>query len=169
MIDVKIDATLSKKEKYILLEEQIKLLKEENCNEIAKLCNCISAIHFTFNFHWTGIYLVNENKLELSIFQGPVACTTIGFGKGVCGTTWKNKETIIVDDVDTFEGHIACSSLSKSEIVVPLFNNSNDVIAVLDIDSEQYSLFDETDKFHLENITKSLLTLTTTLIKITSK
>ena len=104
------------------------------------------------DFFWVGIYFVKDNQLVLGPFQGPVACTRIGLGKGVCGTAWKEKRTIIVDDVDQFPGHIACSSLSKSEIVLPAFNKNGDVCLILDIDSEQLSTFDETDKEYLEQL-----------------
>jgi GAF domain-containing protein len=155
---------LSKTEKYDLLLQQIQSLLQEDTSVLAKLSNCISAIHFTFKFHWTGFYLVKENQLALGIFQGPVACTSIGFGKGVCGTAWKEKKTILVDDVDAFEGHIACSSLSKSEIVVPIFNTNHEVIAVLDIDSEHYATFDVTDLKYLELMQTSFALLLEKLI-----
>lgn len=155
---------LSKKEKYDLLMQQIEIILQEDTNDIALLSNCISALHFTFHFHWTGFYFVKRNKLELGTFQGPVACTSISFGKGVCGTAWKENKTIIVDDVDQFEGHIACSSLSKSEIVVPVHNVQQLVIAVLDIDSELYANFDVTDQLYLEQMLIKLSPLIEKLI-----
>ena len=94
--------------------QQIEIILQDDTNDIALLLNCISALHFTFHFHWTGFYFVKRNKLELGIFQGPVACISISFGKGVCGTAWKENKTLIVDDVDQFEGHIACSSQTST-------------------------------------------------------
>lgn len=141
---------LPKNEKYELLLQQTENLLLDQSNPIALLSNCISALHFTFQFHWTGIYLVVDERLELCVFQGPVACTSIGFGKGVCGTSWKEKASILVEDVDTFEGHIACSSLSKSELVIPIFNEQKEVIAVLDIDSEKLANFDAVDQHYVQ-------------------
>ena len=112
-------------------------------------------IHHTFGFWWTGFYIVKDGQLVLGPFQGPLACTRINYGKGVCGISWERKETVIVPDVDLFPGHIACSSLSRSEIVVPVFRGE-DVFAVLDIDSKELSTFDETDKEWLEKITSLL-------------
>ncbi len=147
----------SKKEKYESLIPQIKSLIEGEADYIANLSNIIAALKFGFDFFWVGIYFVktnSENKQELVLgpFQGPIACTRIAYGKGVCGTSWKEKKTIIVDDVEQFPGHIACSSLSKSEIVLPAFDKNENVILVLDIDSESLSTFDETDKIYLEQI-----------------
>jgi GAF domain-containing protein len=159
-----ISQDLSKSEKYELLLQQIESLLQEDTNLLAKLSNCISAIHFTFQFHWTGFYFVKGERLELGIFQGPVACTSIGYGKGVCGTAWREKKTIVVEDVDTFEGHIACSSLSKSEIVVPIFNAQREVIAVLDIDSEHYASFDVNDQKYLELMQRSFASMLEKLI-----
>jgi GAF domain-containing protein len=118
---------------------------------IAKLANTSAALHQTFGFFWIGFYLVKEDELVLGPFQGPIACTRIQYGKGVCGAAWKRLKTIIVPDVEQFPGHIACSSQSKSEIVVPLFLNGN-VIGVLDIDSDCLNTFDETDQCYLEKI-----------------
>jgi L-methionine (R)-S-oxide reductase len=145
---------ISKKEKYESLLPQINALVEGEKDLIANLANIMSALKFGMDFFWVGIYFVKENQLVLGPFQGPVACTRIGLGKGVCGTAWKEKRTIIVDDVDQFPGHIACSSLSKSEIVLPAFNKNAEVTLILDIDSEQLATFNETDKIYLEQLMK---------------
>lgn len=141
----------SKKELYENLLPQIKALVECETDEIANMANISACLKDTFNFWWVGFYRVIDNELVLGPFQGPLACTRIRKGKGVCGTAWQNAETVIVPDVDEFPGHIACSSLSKSEIVVPLMTNS-EVTAVLDIDSEKVCNFDETDKEFLEKL-----------------
>jgi GAF domain-containing protein len=145
----------SKEEKYALLYSQITALTEGESDTIANMANIASMIHNTFGFWWTGFYRVMDNQLILGPFQGPLACSRIGFGKGVCGTAWKLKETVIVPDVDKFPGHIACSSASKSEIVIPIFKDG-DVTAVLDIDSEHLATFDDTDKLWLERIVELL-------------
>ena len=142
----------SKKEKYESLLPQIKALVEGENDLIANLSNIMSALKFGMDFFWVGIYFVKDDQLVLGPFQGPVACTRIGFGKGVCGTAWKEKRTIIVEDVDQFPGHIACSSLSKSEIVLPAFNKTGEVTLILDVDSEHLATFDETDKKYLEQL-----------------
>lgn len=136
---------------YQQLIPQIEALVGDEPDLTANLANTVAALHHTFNFWWTGFYLVQNNQLVLGPFQGPVACTRIHFGKGVCGTAWQQKQTIIVPDVEQFEGHIACSSATKSEIVVPIIIN-NEVVAVLDVDSEHLANFDETDKTYLEQI-----------------
>ena len=141
----------SKKELYENLLPQIKSLIEGEDDIIANMANVAACLKDTFNFWWVGFYRVINDELVLGPFQGPLACTRIKKGKGVCGTTWQNAETTIVPDVDAFPGHIACSSLTKSEIVVPVIKN-NEVIAVLDIDSEKASNFDETDKEFLEKL-----------------
>lgn len=143
---------LTKKEKYESLLPQIKALVEGENDIIANLANIISALKFGLDHFWVGIYFVKGKQLVLGPFQGPVACTRIAYGKGVCGKSWELKQTVIVDDVDQFPGHIACSSLSKSEIVLPAFNTNGDVTLVLDIDSEELATFDETDKFYLEQV-----------------
>jgi L-methionine (R)-S-oxide reductase len=120
---------------------------------IANLANICAALKEQFNWFWVGFYLVKGNELVLGPFQGPVACTRIAMGKGVCGTAWQQAETLIVADVDEFPGHIACSSLSRSEIVLPLFNG-NEVVGVLDVDSEHLSHFDGVDKQYLEQVVK---------------
>ena len=144
---------MNKTEKYQLLYEQIKALLNKENDEIANMANVAALIHETFNFWWTGFYRAIDNELVLGPFQGPVACTRIAYGKGVCGTAWKETQTIVVKNVHEFPGHIACSSASQSEIVVPIFKE-NQVIAVLDIDSEKLATFDETDKEWLEKTVK---------------
>jgi len=142
----------SKEEKYISLLPQLKALVEGEEDLIANLANITAVIKQTFGFFWVGFYLVKNNQLVLGPFQGTLACTRIALGKGVCGAAWKDAKTIIVEDVDKFPGHIACSSDSKSEIVVPIFNHQKEVVAVLDVDDDVYATFDETDKLHLEKI-----------------
>lgn len=142
----------TKEEKYQALIPQIKNLLDGETDLIANMANITAALKTTFNFLWVGFYLVKDQQLVLGPFQGPIACTRINYGKGVCGTSWQKKQTIIVDDVDTFPGHIACSSLSKSEIVVPLFNKTNECVGVLDIDSESHAHFNNVDKTYLEQI-----------------
>ena len=141
-----------KEEKYSLLIEQIKSLTEGETDAIAVMANVCAAIQQEMGFFWTGFYRVVGNELLLGPFQGPVACMHIPFGKGVCGSAWKQHETIVVPDVELFPGHIACSSLSRSEIVVPLFSDSGEVTAVLDIDSKELATFDDTDRTYLEAI-----------------
>ncbi|MGB0917416.1 MAG: GAF domain-containing protein [Flavobacteriales bacterium] len=153
-----ISAELSKKEKYEQLIPQISALIEGETSLIANLANVAAALRQTFGFFWVGFYLVDGDELVLGPFQGDIACTRIGFGKGVCGTAWKEKQTIIVADVDGFPGHIACSSASKSEIVVPFITNKK-IVAVLDIDSDILDDFTETDKVELEKIVTLLTPL----------
>lgn len=145
---------MTKIEKYQLLTEQIRALIEGETDSVAVMANVCAAIHEAMGFWWTGFYRVLNGELVLGPFQGPVACMHIGFGKGVCGTAWKDGRTIIVPDVEQFPGHIACSSLSRSEIVVPVFSEDGAVVAVLDIDSKELSTFDETDQTYLEEICK---------------
>ena len=142
---------MNKIEKYKLLYEQIKALISKENDIIANMANIAAIIHEAFNFWWTGFYRVIDKELVLGPFQGPVACTRIAYGRGVCGTAWKEKKTIVVEDVHQFPGHIACSSASKSEIVVPIFKD-NQVVAVLDIDSKKLATFDNVDKEWLEMI-----------------
>ena len=142
--------------KYQLLLEQIKALIDGESDCISVMANVSSAIHYAMGFWWTGFYLVKNEELVLGPFQGPVACMHIGFGKGVCGTAWKEQRTIIVPDVEQFPGHIACSSLSRSEIVVPVFSKDGEVVAVLDIDSKELATFDYIDQQYLEEICKML-------------
>ncbi|MFN5705932.1 MAG: GAF domain-containing protein [bacterium] len=153
--DLIIQDNLSKEEKYKALVPQIKALLEGEDDLIANLSNVAAALRSTFNFWWVGFYIVKQNELVLGPFQGPVACTRIQKSKGVCGTSWAHANTIIVPDVDEFPGHIACSSLSKSEIVVPIFKN-NEVWAVLDVDSEFLNHFDTSDAKYLEEIVAML-------------
>lgn len=141
----------SKEEQYENLLPQIKGLVDGETDLVANLANVVAAIKEQFNFFWVGFYLVKNDELVLGPFQGPVACTRIKKGRGVCGTAWEKEETIIVDDVEKFPGHIACSSLSKSEIVLPLFKSSI-VHGVLDVDSSSLNSFDETDKIYLQKI-----------------
>ena len=142
-----------KEDKYALLYAQIKSITEGEDDLIANMANVAAMIHETFGFWWTGFYRVIGNELVLGPFQGPLACSRIPFGKGVCGTSWKNAETVIVPDVNAFPGHIACSSASKSEIVVPVFDADGAfIVAVLDIDSASYATFDEVDRIWLERI-----------------
>ena len=140
-----------KNEKYALLYKQIVAVTESESDTIAKRANVAAMIHQTFGFWWTGFYRVADEELLLGPFQGPLACSRIAYGRGVCGTAWKEQCTQVVPDVELFPGHIACSSASKSEIVIPLFRDGK-VIAVLDIDSEYLATFDETDKLWLERI-----------------
>ena len=142
---------MEKIEKYKLLYELVKVFIEKENDNIANMSNIAAIIHDTFKFWWTGFYRVIDNELVLGPFQGPSACTRICYGKGVCGTAWKEGKTIVVEDVHEFPGHIACSSASKSEIVIPIFKD-NQVIAVLDIDSENLATFDNIDKEWLEKI-----------------
>jgi GAF domain-containing protein len=141
----------SKEERYQNLLPQIKALIEGESDLIANMANIAAALKEQFNWLWVGFYLVKNDELVLGPFQGPVACTRIKKGRGVCGTAWQNKETLIVSDVSKFPGHIACSSLSKSEIVVPLIKDG-EVFGVLDVDSNQLSAFDETDERFLHEI-----------------
>ena len=142
---------MDKNETYKLLLAQVKAMVKDESDPIANMANVTALIQEAFHFWWTGFYRVMDNQLVLGPFQGPVACTRIGFGKGVCGTSWKERQTIVVEDVEQFPGHIACSSESKSEIVVPLIKQG-EVIGVLDIDSERLATFDQTDKTWLEQI-----------------
>jgi len=141
----------TKDELYSNLLPQIKSLVEKETDTIANMANIAACLKDTFRFWWVGFYRVIDNELVLGPFQGSVACTRIKKGRGVCGTAWQEKSTIIVPDVDKFPGHIACSSLSRSEIVIPIFID-NEVVAVLDIDSEKLNCFDEIDKLWLEKI-----------------
>lgn len=146
---------MSKISKYQEIYKQIESVVGGETDQIANMANTAALLHEAFGFWWTGFYIVKGGHLVLGPFQGPVACTRIGLGKGVCGTSWSRRETIVVPNVHEFPGHIACSSLSQSEIVVPMFRD-NEVYAVLDIDSKELSTFDETDKDWLENIVRLL-------------
>lgn len=145
----------TKQERYEALLPQIKAVVEDEPDLIANMANVAAMLHETFGFWWTGFYRVKGEELVLSPFQGPMACTRIKKGRGVCGTAWLKEETQVVPDVDQFPDHIACSSASRSEIVVPIFKEG-DVIAVLDIDSAQLNTFDQTDRHYLEQIVKML-------------
>ena len=147
-----------KEEKYRLLLEQIKALTEGETDSIAVMANVCAAIHETMGFFWTGFYRVVNDELVLGPFQGPVACMHIGFGRGVCGTAWEQRKSIVVPDVELFPGHIACSSLSRSEIVVPVLSADGEVKAVLDIDSKDLNTFDDTDRRCLEAICREAFT-----------
>ena len=141
----------TKAERYASLLPQIKALIEGESNLVANLANISAALHEAFGFWWVGFYLVEGDELVLGPFQGPVACTRIGRGRGVCGTAWQRGQTIVVEDVELFSGHIACSSASRSEIVVPLWREGK-VWGVLDIDSERLATFDECDQEWLEKL-----------------
>jgi L-methionine (R)-S-oxide reductase len=141
----------TKKEQYESLIPQIKALIEGEPDLVANLANVVAALKEQFGWFWVGFYLVKGDELVLGPFQGPVACTRIRYGKGVCGSSWEQQQTLIVPDVEQFPGHIACSSLSKSEIVVPVIREGK-VIGVLDVDSEQLDQFDLTDQQYLEEI-----------------
>ncbi len=144
-------ATGGKAERYALLTRQIEAVVAGEPDLIARMANVASMIHHTFGFWWTGFYRVEGNELILGPFQGPLACTRIAFGRGVCGTAWRDEQTIVVPDVELFEGHIACSSASRSEIVVPL-RHEGAIIGVLDIDSCDVATFDSIDQEWLEQI-----------------
>ena len=156
---------MSKTENYQLLVEQIQSLIEGESDAVAVMANVAAAIHEAMGFWWTGFYRVmpkagsDDNELVLGPFQGPVACMHIPFGRGVCGTAWERRQTIVVPDVELFPGHIACSSLSRSEIVVPVIAASGEVVAVLDIDSRELSTFDDTDSQYLETICSYIVPL----------
>ena len=144
-----------KEEKYAVAERQIRSIVSGETDVTANMSNVAAVLHMTFGFWWTGFYRVSGDELVLGPFQGPVACTRIGFGRGVCGTAWKEAKTLIVPDVEKFPGHIACSSESRSEIVVPVMASGR-VVAVLDIDSIDYAAFDMTDQVWLERIAEDL-------------
>ncbi|HRJ31526.1 MAG TPA: GAF domain-containing protein [Cyclobacteriaceae bacterium] len=154
-----ISNSTDKQQRYETLIPQIEALVSGEPDLIANLSNIVAALKQTMNFFWVGFYLVKDNQLVLGPFQGPIACTRINFGKGVCGTSWKEKKTIIVQDVDAFPGHIACSSASKSEIVLPAFKNE-EVFLVLDVDSDKLNDFDETDERHLSQVMQIIERLT---------
>jgi GAF domain-containing protein len=145
-----------KEEQYKMLVDQIRSLIAGETDQVAVMSNVAAAIHQEMKFWWTGFYRVVGNELVLGPFQGPVACMHIPFGRGVCGTAWQREQTIVVPDVEQFPGHIACSSASRSEIVVPVLDKEGRVTAVLDIDSERLATFDETDQRYLEEICRML-------------
>lgn len=146
---------MDKNQKYLELTARLESILEGETDMIAMMANMAAEIHRTFGFWWTGFYRVNGGELILGPFQGPLACMHIPFGRGVCGSAWKQGSTIVVPDVDQFPGHIACSSESRSEIVVPV-RVAGEIIAVLDIDSEHLSTFDELDATHLEHLVSLL-------------
>jgi L-methionine (R)-S-oxide reductase len=149
--DLQIINTTDKAAQYRSIIPQIEALLSGETDLVANLANVTAALKEQFKWFWVGFYLVKNGELVLGPFQGPVACTRIGYGRGVCGASWAQKKTLIVPDVEAFPGHIACSSLSKSEIVVPVILN-DEVNAVLDVDSDELNSFDETDARHLEEI-----------------
>jgi len=151
--DLSITTSADKKEQYQSLIPQIEALLFGEPDLVANLANICAALKEQFKWFWVGFYLVKEGELVLGPFQGPVACTRIAKGKGVCGVAWQDAKTLIVPDVDEFPGHIACSSLSRSEIVIPLFYN-NEVVGVLDVDSENLAQFDTIDAEYLEQVIK---------------
>lgn len=142
---------IEKQKAYEEAVKEIKAVVDGETDLVANLANTVAILKEKFNFWWIGFYLVKDEQLVLGPFQGPVACTRIGKGKGVCGTSWQNKQTIVVDNVHEFPGHIACSSASNSEIVVPVIKN-NEVVMVLDVDSITYNHFNDIDKKYLEKI-----------------
>lgn len=142
---------MTKQERYAALLPQVKSLCEGESDMIAKMANVSALLHSEFGFWWTGFYRVHDGELVLGPFQGPIACIHIAYGRGVCGSAWKERRTLVVPDVEQFPGHIACSSESRSEIVVPVFRG-DDIIAVLDIDSRELATFDEVDARCLEQL-----------------
>lgn len=150
--ELQIAANASKNDKYELLLPQLEALLSGESDLIANLANISSALKETFGWWWVGFYLLKDDQLVLGPFQGPIACTRIRKGKGVCGTAWAEAKSQLVPDVEQFPGHIACSSASVSEIVVPVFNLAGDVTGVLDVDSERYDVLDSTDVLYLEKI-----------------
>lgn len=144
-----------KEQKYELLYRQAREIVAGEEDVVANMANLAAMIHHTFGFWWTGFYRVVGEELVLGPFQGPIACTRIAYGRGVCGTAWQRGTTVVVPDVEQFPGHIACSSLSRSEIVVPIRKGDN-IVAVLDIDSEHLATFDDVDREWLECIVKLL-------------
>ena len=146
------DAKASKPEKYETLVPQIEALIAHETNLIANLANVSAALHEVFGWWWVGFYIVESDELVLGPFQGPIACTRIRFGRGVCGTAWKEAKSLLVPDVEKFPGHIACSNASVSEIVVPIIDKNGKVLAVLDVDSERFDILDETDIHYLEKL-----------------
>lgn len=150
-------SSTDKKQRYHELVPQLKALIEGESNATANMANFCAALKETFGWFWVGFYLIDNDELVLGPFQGPIACTRIQKGKGVCGTAWATATTIVVEDVEKFPGHIACSALSRSEIVVPLIKNAQ-VIGVLDIDSSELATFDQTDQLELEKICQWFVT-----------
>lgn len=145
---------MDKNKTYQLLVKQVESLIEGEDNPVGQLANAAAMLQEIMGWWWTGFYLVRDDELHLGPFQGPIACYRIKHGRGVCGTAWKENRTIVVPDVEQFPGHIACSSLSRSEIVVPLHDNDGRVVAVLDIDSKDLDTFDDVDAHWLEEIAR---------------
>lgn len=154
--DLNIPKCATKSDTYKSLLPQIQELINYETDTTANLANIAAALKQTFKWWWVGFYIVKNEELVLGPFQGPIACTRIRYGKGVCGTAWQKAESIWVPDVDSFPGHIACSSLSVSEIVVPLFDKQGKVLGVLDVDSERTDVLDETDVYYLEQLCNML-------------
>lgn len=150
--ELNIDIKLPKASKYKELIPQIEALISTEVDLTANLANIAAALHQTFGWWWVGFYMIKNDELVLAPFQGPIACTRIKYGRGVCGTAWKEAKSLLVPDVEKFPGHIACSGLSVSEIVVPIFDATGVVVGVLDIDSERYDVLDETDVYYLEKV-----------------
>jgi GAF domain-containing protein len=146
---------MTKQERYEALLPQVRALCDGETDTIAKMANVAALLHGEFGFWWTGFYRVQGTELVLGPFQGPVACVHIAYGRGVCGTAWKEARTVVVPDVEAFPGHIACSAVSRSEIVVPAMKEGR-VTAVLDIDSERIATFDETDAHYLEQVVEAM-------------
>lgn len=153
--EITIHAT-TKEDRYKELLPQLKALVDAEEDLIANMANICAALKFGMNFFWVGFYLVKQQELVLGPFQGPVACTRIQLGRGVCGTAWREQKTIVVKDVEQFPGHIACSALSRSEIVLPVFDSHRKMVAVLDVDSTELAAFDETDAFYLDKLLQLL-------------
>ena len=148
---------MDKNETYRMLAKQVESLIEGENNPTGQLANAAALLHETMGWWWTGFYLVNGDNLQLGPFQGPIACYSIKRGRGVCGTAWQENRTLVVPDVEQFPGHIACSSLSRSEIVVPLRNSEGTVLGVLDIDSKELATFDDVDAHWLEQIAQIIV------------
>lgn len=155
--ELKVSTATDKREKYESLIPQIEALIQGEEDQVANLANIAAALRYGMGFFWVGFYMVKNDQLVLGPFQGPIACTRINKGSGVCGQSWERAETIVVPNVDAFPGHIACSSASKSEIVVPIKRNG-EVIGVLDVDSEELNSFNEVDQKYLEKLISSLST-----------
>lgn len=151
MAESLIIAAGGKEERYELLYRQVESIVAGESDMVANMANIAAAIHTTFGFWWTGFYRVVGDELLLGPFQGPLACSRIAYGRGVCGKAWQEQQSIVVPDVEEFPGHIACSSLSRSEVVVPVWC-AGEIVAVLDIDSKELATFDETDRVWLEKI-----------------
>jgi len=157
--ELSISDKANKQENYELLLPQLAGLIKGETDLTANLANISSALHQTFGWWWVGFYWVKNGELVLGPFQGPIACTRIGFGKGVCGTAWKEQKSQFVPDINEFAGHISCSSLSVSEIVIPIFDKHQNVVGVLDIDSERFDVLEEMDVYYLEQVGKLITTI----------